>query len=489
MFDLVRTHQRLLQFILLLLIVPSFALWGISGYTGFMDKATDVMKVDGIPITLQEIDAAAKRQADRIGVQGQIAQSLGFKQAVLDELLQQRLMGFAVKQLNLRVSNEALAQNLKRIPEIRTLYDANGNFDAAKYRQLLASNGMSVEQFEGSQRFDLMAQQLVSSVARTELPTPKLAKQITTLYGAERQIQTLQFNASDYVNKVNASEAEIQAFYQANAKLFATPEVIDVQFLVLQADPKEEAKVFGDKADLFANLTYEQADSLKPAADKLKLTIQSQKGLSRTGASNLPKGSPLGNTKVLQALFRDDAIKNKRNIEAVQISPGVFVSARVTELYPASTLPLKDVVAEVKRQVSLQLAEKLATAAAAERLVLLQKDLKITAGFTAAAWISRNKPANLTAEALEAVMSANVAKLPIALSMANTGIGTTLYVVTEVRAASALDPKVQQAQAQQIVQLAAQADFASFMMHWRDSADVKIINPLKQASTNSAAGS
>ena len=123
MFDLVRTHQRLLQFILLLLIVPSFALWGISGYTGFMDKATDVMKVDGNPITMQEIDAAAKRQADRIGVQGQIAQSLGFKQAVLDEILQQRLMGFAVKQLNLRVSNEALAQNLKRIPEIRALYE------------------------------------------------------------------------------------------------------------------------------------------------------------------------------------------------------------------------------------------------------------------------------------------------------------------------------------------------------------------------------
>ena len=86
------------------------------------------------------------------------------------------------------------------------------------------------------------------------------------MYGAERQIQTLQFNASDYVNKVNPSEAEIQAFYQANAKLFAIPEVIDVQFLVLQADPKEDAKVFGDKADSFANLTYEQADSLKPAA-------------------------------------------------------------------------------------------------------------------------------------------------------------------------------------------------------------------------------
>jgi len=489
MFDLVRTHQRLLQFILLLLIVPSFALWGISGYTGFMDKATDVMKVDGNPITMQEIDAAAKRQADRIGVQGQIAQSLGFKQAVLDEILQQRLMGFAVKQLNLRVSNEALAQNLKRIPEIRALYEVNGSFDAAKYRQLLASNGMSVEQFEGSQRFDLMVQQLVSSVARTELPVPKLANQITALYGAERQIQALSFNASDYVNKVNPSEAEIKAFYDANTKLFATPEEVDVQFLVLQADPKEDPKVFGEKADAFVNLTYEQADSLKPAADKLKLSIQTQKGVTRTSAASLPKGSPLNNAKVLQALFRDDAIKNKRNIEAVQINPGVFVSARITEIHPASILPLKDVMAEVKRQVSLQLAEKLATTAAAERFAALQKDPKNTAGFSAAVWISRNKPVNLSAESLDAVMAADAAKLPVPLSIANTGAGTTLYVVGEVRPAAALDPKVQQAQAQQINQMAAQVDFASFMMHWRDSAGVKMINPLKQASTNLAAGS
>ena len=86
-------------------------------------------------------------------------------------------------------------------------------------------------------------------------------------------------------------------------------------------------------------------------------------------------------------------------------------------------------------------------------------------------------------------MSANVTKLPLALSKANNSTGTTLYVVAEARAASALDPKVQQAQAQQIAQLAAQADFASFMTHWRDSAGVKIINPLKQASANLAAGS
>ena len=67
MFDSVRKHQRVLQFVLMLFIVPSFALFGISSYSGFMDKETDIVKVNGRPITAQEVDIAAKRQAERVG--------------------------------------------------------------------------------------------------------------------------------------------------------------------------------------------------------------------------------------------------------------------------------------------------------------------------------------------------------------------------------------------------------------------------------------
>ena len=91
----------------------------------------------------------------------------------------------------------------------------------------------------------------------------------------------------------------------------------------MKADPKEDAKVFGEKADQFANMTYDQSDSLKPTADKLKLTVQSQKGLTRSGPTGVSRDHPLSNPKVVQSLFADDALKNKRNIEAVQTSPEI----------------------------------------------------------------------------------------------------------------------------------------------------------------------
>jgi len=486
MFDSVRKHQKILQFVLMLFIVPSFALFGISSYSGFMDKETDIVKVNGKPITAQEVDMAAKRQAERVGGNMQIAQSLPFRQAILNELLQQRILGFAVSDLRLQVGKQELVNSLQKIPQIRALYRQDGTFDDARFKQLLASNGMNEEQFYAGQSFDLKIQQLVNSVARTELASPKLSEIVSSLYETERQVQTLQFNAKDYLSKVNPSAEELQAFYEANAKLFERPEYIDVEYIVLKADPKEDSKAFNEKADQFANMTYDQSDSLKPAADKLKLSIQSQKGVTRGGAPGVSKDHPLANPKVIQSLYGDEALKNKRNTEAVQTAPGVFVSARVVTLHPAQILPYQEVAAEVKRQVSQRAAEKLAIAAAGDKLAALEKNPKNTAGFGSASWISRNKPGNLVGPSMDEVMSVNPNNLPAVVSVANPGVGTTIYRIDQVRQPPAVDAKVHKAQAQQIQALAAQSEFAGFMGYWRNSAGVKVINPLKQASSGSA---
>ena len=486
MFDSVRKHQRVLQFVLMLFIVPSFTLFGISSYSGFMDKETDIVKVNGRPITAQEVDIAAKRQAERVGGNVQIAQSLPFRQAILNELLQQRILGFAVTDLRLQVGKQELVNSLQKIPQIRALYRQDGTFDDVRFKQLLASNGMNEEQFYAGQSYDLKIQQLVNSVARTELASPKLSEIVSSLYETERQVQTLQFNAKDYLSKVNPSPEELQAFYQANAKLFERPEYVDVEYIVLKADPKEDSKAFNEKADAFANLTYDQSDSLKPAADKLKLSIQTQKGVTRGGAPGVSKDHPLANPKVVQSLYGDEALKNKRNTEAVQTAPGVFVSARVVTLYPAQVLPYKDVSAEVKRQVTQRAAEKLAIAAASDKLATLEKDPQNSAGFGSATWISRNKPGSLVGQSMDEVMSVNANKLPAVVSVANPGVGTTIYRIDQVRQPSSVDAKVHKAQAQQIQALAAQSEFAGFMSYWRNSAGVKVINPLKQASSGSA---
>ena len=79
MLDSVRKHQKILQIILLLFIVPSFAFFGISSYSDFFDKDTDLINVNGKAITSLEVDNNAKRQAERFGGNSQITQSLPFR--------------------------------------------------------------------------------------------------------------------------------------------------------------------------------------------------------------------------------------------------------------------------------------------------------------------------------------------------------------------------------------------------------------------------
>ena len=62
MFEFIRTHRRLMQFLLMLVIVPSFALVGISGYQSFGDGANTIAKVGDQVITQQQYEEAQRQQ-------------------------------------------------------------------------------------------------------------------------------------------------------------------------------------------------------------------------------------------------------------------------------------------------------------------------------------------------------------------------------------------------------------------------------------------
>ena len=483
MLESIRKYQKILMGLLLLLILPSFIFLGIEGYMRDMGKDTDLVKVDGVSITRQELDNAVKMRADRLQQQGRkldsaVLNSVPFKQTVLSEIVQQRLLAYEIKSLKLTVSPETLAKDLTQIPEIRALYK-DGQFDAQRYKQLLASNQMTVDQFENGRRYELLSRQVLTSVLATGIGSRKVAEKISQAFETEREVQVMRFTPADFVSKVNPTQQELEAFYQANINAFQAPEMVDVELLVLTGNPKEDPKAFAEKADLFANMAYEQPDSLKPVADRLKLSIQTVKGVTRGGARGLPADHPLSNPKLLAAVFSDDAIKNRRNIEAQEVSPGKIVVARVAAHQAQAAVPLAAVMPEVKKQVSLRLADELANQAAKEKLQAAQKAPAEAAGFAAAKWVSRNKPTDLNAPAMDAIMSVEPGKLPAVVSAPLNGGGVAIYRVTKVQQPVKSDPKLRAEQAQQVAQLGTQAEGATYFDSVRDRASLKQINQVK----------
>ena len=67
MFDFIRKHTRILFFVLIVLIIPSFMLWGVDGYRRFQESGNEtVATVDGHAITQLEWDAAHRNQVERV---------------------------------------------------------------------------------------------------------------------------------------------------------------------------------------------------------------------------------------------------------------------------------------------------------------------------------------------------------------------------------------------------------------------------------------
>lgn len=237
---------------------------------------------------------------------------------------------------------------------------------------------------------------------------------------------------------------------------------------------------YAEAAEQFGNLAYEQSDSLQPLADKLKLQIQTATVLRQPqpGAAG-----PLASAKLLDAVFGADALRNKRNTEAVQTGPSQLVSARIVQHNPARIPPLADVKDKVREQLVQKLATAEAKKAGEARLAALKANAADTAGLAGAVTVSRAKPQGLTRAQLEAVLGADAAKLPAAVGVA---ADDGSYVVVRInqlqpRDAAVIDDK---RAAQQYAAAWARAEGQAYLAALKSQykAVVKVAAPASAAS-------
>jgi len=244
MFDFVRKHTRLLQFILVLLIFPSFVFFGIQGYSRFTGgENTPVAKVDGHDITQAEWDAAQREQVERVrrqmpGIDAKLFDTPEMKQQVLDGLVRDRVLITAADKLHLMTSNERLQRELLAIPQLATLKKPDGSFDVDAYKALLQAQGMSPEMFEARMRQDMTQRQVLQGVSATAFGTAGTSGAAFDALLQQREIQVQRFDVKDYLAKVSPSDADLQAYYKApeNAAQFEAPEQASIEYLVLDLD-------------------------------------------------------------------------------------------------------------------------------------------------------------------------------------------------------------------------------------------------------------
>ncbi|MFT7234660.1 MAG: peptidyl-prolyl cis-trans isomerase D [Methylophagaceae bacterium] len=119
---------------------------------------------------------------------------------------------------------------------------------------------------------------------------------------------------------------------------------------------KEAQQLFFEQAELLAELSYENPDSLVLAAEELVLTIQSSIMFTRDGGEGIAE-----NNKLVNIAFSDEVLLDDLNSAVIELSDTrlVVVHKKVHKL--ASQLPFDKVSNEIKAQLKLERAEQKAT--------------------------------------------------------------------------------------------------------------------------------
>ena len=228
---------------------------------------------------------------------------------------------------------------------------------------------------------------------------------------------------------------------------------------------KREAatRKFAESAEAFNNTVYEQSDSLQPAAEKFKLKIQQSGWLKKNPDQREAAAlGPLANEKILASLFSEDAVKNKRNIEAYEIAPNTLLSARVVEHVAASTRPLESVKNDIEKLLKAQEAATLAKNTGESRLEELKKDDDDKLAWSSLKSASRMQSRDLPPAAVRAVFKAEVQKLP-AYAGASVGGAYVLYKIVKVNAPEKLDETRRNALQNEYAHILAQEELSAYL--------------------------
>jgi peptidyl-prolyl cis-trans isomerase D len=359
MFDSIRNHKKYLMGFLMILIIPSFVLFGIEGYTRFNESGQPVATVDGKEITKAEWDQAHQQESQRLReamptLDARLLDSDGARYATLERLVRQRLLSAAASKLNLYTSDARLARDLQQNEAIAALRKADGSLDVEAYRQLVSRQGMTPEMFEARVRADLSQRQVSQGILGSGFAPTALASVSLNAFFERREVRVARFAAGDFAAQVKPADADVEGFYNANQALFQAPEQAEIEYLVLDAAALQ-GSVALNEADVRAY--YDQNASRLSGTEERRarhilLTVPA-------GASAADKDAVRQRAETLLAQVRAKPASFAEVAKAQSQDPGSAANGGDLDYFGRGAMvkPFEDVVFSLKKDAISDLVE------------------------------------------------------------------------------------------------------------------------------------
>jgi peptidyl-prolyl cis-trans isomerase D len=212
---------------LFLLLVLSFAIWGIEDVVRNFGSDNAVARVDGAAVELPEAQLAFRREIARVqrqlGTSFEVTPQISEQVArrAVENLIMDQVQRQEARHLGIAAPDEAVQAYVWGIPAFQ---GSDGRFSRLLLDQFLRNNGLSEGEFLSLLRGDLQRQQLAGAVRAGAAGPDALIKPLLMWQEERRTADLVSLSLSDAPEPPAPEEAQLRRFHENNPDRFSAPE-------------------------------------------------------------------------------------------------------------------------------------------------------------------------------------------------------------------------------------------------------------------------
>ena len=367
--------------LLLLLLVVSFAIWGISGSMLGGFGGDKVVTAGGTTVSGVEYRLAYDRQISLLSQQfGQRltreqATALGIDNQVLAQLVAGAVLDEQARKLGLGLSKDSLAQLTWDDPAFQ---GPDGQFNRQAFDFVLRQIGMRPEDYLQNRAQVAVRQQIVEAVSDGMKAPDTFLRAVALYRGEDRTIDYLALPKSLVEPIAAPSDDVLKAWFEENKKNYGAPEYRKLSYVKLEPEDiidvgsvtdeqvrqdyeKNSSHFTTPETRKIDQLVFPSADAAKAASDEIKAGATFEKIMADQNKTTVDVAlGTLAKDKVGDKAVADAAFALQAN-QVSDVIQGAFgpLLIRVSEITPAKTKALDEVKDQIRNELALAEANRI----------------------------------------------------------------------------------------------------------------------------------
>lgn len=368
---------QILLFLLMGLLIISFAFWGIGDvFRGF--GAQTVAKIGSTEIRIDEYRRAFNDRLQDIGRQinrpftPDQARAMGVDRQVLGELVAEAALNEKTRKLGLAATDGIVRD---RVMQFAGFKGPDGNFDPVRYQMLLRNNNFTEANFLAAEKRLAIRQQLLGALGGEVLPPKTLTDAFWRLQSETRAIEFVRLTPAQAGTIPAAPEDELKKYFEANKAAFRAPEYRTLRILHLTPqllvkditisddDVKKtyeqiKGRLTTPERRQLEQVTFATQDAAKAAADRLAKGEKFEAVTKALNLSVVPLGT-LAKTDIVDAPVAEAAFTLAAGASSQPLA-GRFgpVIVRVVKIEPQRTPPFEEISKTLREDLQLREAQQ-----------------------------------------------------------------------------------------------------------------------------------